>query len=91
MDDDVVLQSLGADLERDDPRLAALLTGEGTPRPNSHMLIWVLLVLPPIGGLLLLPVTTAVGIVVMLLVVAAPLVGLLLEPGPDGGTVPRSG
>ena len=92
MDDDVVLQALGADLERDDPRLAALLSGEDAPRLRSrHRSAWLLLAVPVLGGLLLLPVTTAVGIVVMLLVVAAPLVGLLCEPGPDGGIVPHSG
>jgi hypothetical protein len=92
MDDDVVLRSLGADLERDDPRLAALLSGEGTPRRHSHHVrIWLLLAVPLLGGLLLLPLTTAVGIVVVLLAVAAPLVGCFAQTGPDGPIVPHAG
>ena len=34
MDDDAVLQELGAELERDDPELAALLSG---PEPPAHL------------------------------------------------------
>jgi hypothetical protein len=92
MDDDVVLRSLGADLERDDPRLAALLSGEGRPRLRpSHTWAWLLLALPLLGGLLLLPLTTAVGVVVVLLAIAGPLVGCLSQPGPDGPILPHAG
>ncbi|MCW2698953.1 MAG: hypothetical protein JWQ45_488 [Blastococcus sp.] len=86
-DTDPVLRVLGAELERDDPRLAALLSGERKPRARSR--IWLLLGVPVLAGLLLLPVTTAVGIVVVLLVVASPLVGCLIGPGPDDGVAPR--
>ena len=92
MDDDLVLRSLGAELERDDPRLAALLSGEGTPRFRSHHVrLWVLLALPLLGGLFLLPLTTAVGILVVLLAVAGPLVGCCIASGSDGPIVPHAG
>jgi hypothetical protein len=89
-DTDPVLRSLSADLERDDPRLAALLSGEGPLRPRRHHRAW-LLVLPLLGALFLLPVTTAVGVVVVVLAVASPLVGCLIATGPGGGAVPRHG
>jgi len=90
MDDDVVLRSLGADLERDDPRLAALLSGEGRPRLHrSHAWAWLLL--PLLGVLLLLPLTAAVGVVVILLAVAGPLVGCYAAFGSDGPGVPHAG
>ena len=81
MDDDVVLRSLGADLERDDPRLAALLSGTDRPRLHrSHAWGW-----------LLLPLTAAVGVLVILLAVAGPLVGCYAAFGSDGPGVPHTG
>jgi len=75
VDDDPVLRALGADLERDDPNLAALL--EGTRRPHSaHRLAWALAMLVPGFGLLvaalLLPITVVLGVVVMLLILGSP-------------------
>jgi hypothetical protein len=89
-DSDPVLLSLGADLERDDPRLAALLSGERVPRARSRAW-WLLVAVPILGGLLMLPVTTAVGVVVLVLALASPLAGCLVGPGRDGGSVPRTG
>jgi len=90
MDDDVVLRSLGADLERDDPRLAALLSGKGRPRLHrSHAWAWLLL--PLLGGLLLLPLTVAVGILVILLAVAGPLVGCWAALGSGEPGLPHAG
>jgi hypothetical protein len=93
MDDDPVLRSLGADLERDDPRLAALLSGD-SPRPlriHRHHHAWLLLALPLLGGLFLLPLTAAVGVVAIVLVAVSPLAGCLFRPGPDDGIVPGHG
>jgi len=90
-DTDPVLRSLGADLERDDPRLAALLSGEGPLRPRPRHRAWLLLAVPLLGGLFLLPITTAVGIVVVLLAVASPLAGCLIAAEGDGGAVPGHG
>jgi hypothetical protein len=76
MDDDPVLRSLGEDLARDDPRLAALL---GDPVPGHRRwrgrVLLVLLVVTPILGAaaLLVPPTVAVGVATMLLVLASPL------------------
>jgi hypothetical protein len=73
MDDDPVLRALGADLERDDPALAALLSGAAPHR--EPVLGW--LVAPAIVvvvlGLLLAPAVTF-GVLAMLLVLASPLV-----------------
>jgi hypothetical protein len=89
MDDDAALRSLGAELEREDPHLAALLSGVG-PRRRTRRRVWFLLALPSVIGLLLLPPTTAVGVVVLLLVIAAPVAGYLAgartyEGPPSGG------
>jgi hypothetical protein len=88
---DQILRSLGADLEQDDPRLAALLSGEGPLRIRRRSRAWWLVALPLLGALFLLPVTTAVGIVVVLLAVASPLVGILIASRPDGGAIPGHG
>jgi len=89
-DEDLALRSLGADLERDDPRLAALLSGERPPRSPTRWLWWLLAVLA-VGLLLLLPLTTAVGAVIMLLVLASPVAVCLMGPRLDGGRAPRGG
>ena len=72
MDDDLVLRALGADLERDDPALAAMLSG--TPARHESFVVWLLLpAVAVIGiGLLLAPAVTF-GILSMLLVLASPL------------------
>jgi hypothetical protein len=75
MDDDPVLRSLGEELARDDPRLAALLSGSDTPR--HHRLAWslgLLLLTPTLLTMaLLVPPTVAVGVIAMLLAVSSPL------------------
>ena len=45
MDDDPVLRSLSDDLERSDPELAAMLSGQA-PHPRRHSIAWILLGLP---------------------------------------------
>ena len=72
MDDELVLRALGAELERDDPALAAMLSG--TPEPREPFVVWLLLpAVALIGiGLLLAPAVTF-GILSMLLVLASPL------------------
>ena len=76
MDDDPVLRSLGEDLARDDPRLAALLEGVDTPdrRWGPPRLLAVLL----LGSILLtvallVPPTVALGATAMLLAILSPL------------------
>jgi Flp pilus assembly protein TadB len=75
MDDDPVLRSLGEDLARDDPRLAALLSG--LDAPHRHRRAWhrMLLLLAPVlvTVALLVPPTVAVGAIAMLLAVLSPL------------------
>ena len=43
MDDDPVLRALGADLERDDPALAALLSGPVHAAPRGTPWSWTIL------------------------------------------------
>lgn len=69
MDDDQVLRSLSADLERDDPHLAAFLSG----RPlHRHSALWVLLALPLLLPALLLPAHVVLGVASMLLILGSP-------------------
>ncbi len=82
MDDDPVLRSLGADLERDDPELAALLSGSG-PGPSAspahvHSALWFvvlvpLLALPVLTAALVLPARVTLGVTAMLLILGSPL------------------
>jgi Protein of unknown function (DUF3040) len=88
MDDDPALRQLAAELERDDPRLAARLTGaeDGGSRENPW---WVLLLLgaPLLMGLFLVS-EAAFGAAILVLALAAPLiVGWLVTP-PDGSATP---
>jgi Protein of unknown function (DUF3040) len=75
VDDDPVLRALGADLERDDPSLAALLSGSRRPH-SAHRVVRFLLVLSlalgPLTAALVLPITVALGACVMLLIGASP-------------------
>jgi len=75
MDPDPVLRSLGEDLARDDPRLAALLSGEGPLRRHSGLrtavAVALALVIVPLA--LLLPPTVVVGVTAMVLAVSSPL------------------
>ncbi|TFV87933.1 DUF3040 domain-containing protein [Blastococcus sp. CT_GayMR16] len=72
MDDDPVLRSLEADLERDDPALAAFLS-VGSPTPRRHSRTWVLLALPLLVPALLLPERVTFGVVATLLILGSPL------------------
>ncbi len=77
MDDDPVLRSLGEGLARDDPRLAALLSGRDAVRHRWHTRSLLLLLLfgPVLVTVaLLLPPTVVVGATAMLLALASPLV-----------------
>jgi Flp pilus assembly protein TadB len=74
-DDDAALRSLGEDLARDDPRLAALLDGTAPlpPRRRVRTLFVLLLITPVLSTLaLLVPPTVAVGAVAILLAAASP-------------------
>jgi hypothetical protein len=71
MDDDMVLRSLSAELQRDDPDLAALLSGRPLPRRRLSA-AWLLLAVPLLLPLLLLPGRVALGLVAMLLILASP-------------------
>jgi Protein of unknown function (DUF3040) len=81
MDDDPVLRSLGADLERDDPELAALLSGSApfgraTRIPTSHPALRALVVVLLLGLLLaalLLPMRVVLGMAAMLFILASPM------------------
>ena len=86
MDDEQVLRSLGRDLERDDPRLARLLSGGP---PHRFHPVWALLGLAVVGALLLLPVTVAVGVFSILLIAGSLLVVGWSCTNADGGAAPR--
>ena len=82
MDDDPVLRSLAEDLERDDPRLAALLGGP--PAGRRHTGAWLLLALPFLTILLLLPPRMVFGVVAVLAIVASPLAVCWLIAADEG-------
>jgi hypothetical protein len=90
MDDELVLRSLGEDLARDDPRLAALLSGPDAPHRHRWAWFLLLLVLTPalVTVALLVPPTVAVGAAAMLLAVASPLAVCWLCAAADR-TAPR--
>jgi hypothetical protein len=73
-DDDSVLRSLGDDLERDDPALAALLSGADDGRHHRHPARWLLLCAAFALLAAMLPVTVTVGLTALALVLAAPVV-----------------
>jgi hypothetical protein len=88
MDDDPVLRSLGADLERDDPELAALLSGRA-PAPHRHSVAWLLLGLPLLLPALLLPARVTLGLLAMVLILSSPgLVCWLCAPTEGPATHP---
>jgi hypothetical protein len=89
MDDDPVLRELGAELEREDPALAAMLSGSTAP-PHRHGLTWALLVLSVVAvGVLLAPAVTF-GVLAMLLVLASPLLACWWCAFPGDGPEARS-
>ena len=89
MDDDPVLQQLGAEIERDDPALAALLSGR--TQPHRHVLGWVLLALVVTVVAVLLAPAVTFGVLAMLLVLASPLLACWCCAFPGEGPTPRHG
>jgi hypothetical protein len=89
MDDDPVLQELGAELERDDPALAALLSGRTPPR-HRHVVAWAVLALLVVGGALVLAPTVTLGVLAMLLVLASPLLACWWSAFPNDGPAPHA-
>jgi hypothetical protein len=87
MDDEQILRSLGHDLERDDPRLAALLSDRRHHRVHP---VVILLVLAVVAAALLLPVTVAVGVVSLLLIGASPFAVCWTWTVTDDGTAPQA-
>ena len=90
MDDDTVLRALSADLERDDPALAALLSGPPATR-RHHATPWVLLVLTVVTVALIAFPTVTFGVLAMLLVLASPLVACWWCALPGDGPTARPG
>ena len=88
-DDDRVLRALGDDLERDDPALAALLSGRATRRRRHHPVRWALLALTAIALALLIAPGVTLGVLAMLLVLASPLVACWWCAFPTDGPAPR--
>jgi hypothetical protein len=82
MDVDPVLRSLGADLERDDPDLAALLTGTDTTpfgRWAGRLRVAVpVLAMALLTAALVLPLRVTLGVSAMLLILASPLIAIWL-------------
>lgn len=82
MDDDPVLRSLADDLERDDPRLAALL--EGRKPARRHSLAWLLLAPVLLALALFLPLGTVLGMLGILAIVGSPLAVCWLISSTEG-------
>jgi Protein of unknown function (DUF3040) len=72
MDDDPVLRCLADDLQRDDPRLAAILEGRSSGR--RHVWAWLLFGLALLALPLFLPVDKVLGVLGLLVVIGSPLV-----------------
>jgi hypothetical protein len=76
MDDDPVLRSLGEEIARDDPRLAALLSGTDAPhhRWGIRAAVVLLLLAPVLVTVaFLVPPTVALGATALLLALGSPL------------------
>ena len=89
MDDDPVLRDLEAELERDDPALAALLSGPVTPH-HGHAVVWTILAMVIVGGGVLLAPAVTFGVLAMLLVLASPLLACWWCANPNDGPAPRA-
>jgi hypothetical protein len=87
-DDDPVLRALGEDLERDDPALAALLSGRA-PERRHHPLGWALVACAVIAVALVVAPGVTLGVLAMLLVLASPLVACWWCALPGDGPAPR--
>ncbi len=82
MDDDPVLVALHEELERDDPRLAALLDGRVSRR--HHPGVWLLIGLVLVSIPLLLPMRTALGLLAVLAIIASPVAVCWLIAAEEG-------
>jgi len=89
MDDDPVLRDLEAELERDDPALAALLNGAVAPH-HGHTVAWTILAMVVVGGGVLLAPAVTFGVLAMLLVLASPLLACWWCANPNDGPSPRA-
>jgi hypothetical protein len=94
MDVDPVLRSLGADLERDDPDLAALLTGTDVT-PFGRWAGWFRVAVPVLAVVLLtaalvLPLRVTLGVSAMLLILASPLIAIWLCAEADRADAERT-
>ena len=89
MDDDPVLRSLEADLERDDPTLAALLSGR-SPAHRRHSRAWALLILPLVLAALVLPARMLFGVVATLLILGSPVFVCWLCASMEGPASPHA-
>lgn len=87
-DGDPVLRALGEDLEREDPALAALLSGRAAAR-RHHPVAWALLALAVIGLALIIAPGVTLGVLAMLIVLASPLVACWWCAFPTDGPAPR--
>jgi len=70
-DMDPVLRSLAADVERDDPALAALLAGRPAPH-HRYRIAWLLLAPVLLVPAFLLPARVVLATAAMLLILASP-------------------
>ena len=82
MDDDPVLVALHEELERDDPRLAALLDGRTSGRRHTGVWLLIGLVLATIP--FLLPMRTTLGLFALLAIVASPVAVCWLIASEEG-------
>jgi hypothetical protein len=91
VDHDPVLRSLAADLEQNDPSLAAFLSSGAVAR-RHHRAAWVTAGLLPLFALAVtLPITVAIGVLAMLLVIASPLAVCWLCSVADDPPRPENG
>lgn len=86
--EDPVLRALGDDLEREDPELAALLSGRVPPR-RHHPIGWALLAVTAVAVALIAAPAVTLGVLAMLLVLASPLVACWWCTFPTDGPAPR--
>lgn len=86
--EDPVLRALRADLERDDPALAALLSGREPPR-RHHTVAWASLAMTVVVLALLGFPAVTLGVLAMLVVLASPLVACWWCAFPTDGPAPR--
>ena len=87
MDEDLELRRIGADLERDDPRLARRLSGP-SPGPRLRWFVIALLLLPVVLALAFVVSEAVFGALLMVVLAATPLIVLWFLPPPFDGSAP---